>query len=106
MAEERNPVEREWEYGETELNERLGTPTADVRQVIGDDAQVGGEPRNEEGLVERDDADGYVGPDGRMAPHQGPLDVRPRQDPELDAPELDAAERQEIEDVRGIWEGR
>lgn len=104
MADEQGkPVGRDWEYQAGEMAERLGTPTADVREVITDDRQVEVEPTDDQGVVQRDD-DGYVGKDGKMQPHQSPLEVAQRVDPELDAASLDADERQGIDDFRSVWE--
>lgn len=104
MANEQgNPVGRDWETKPGELADRLGTPTADVREVITDNRQLGIEQTDDQGMIVDDD-DGYVGPDGKMQPHETPLDVGHRNDMELDAENLDATEREEIESVRGIWE--
>jgi hypothetical protein len=104
MANEQGkPVGREWELASHELAERLGTPTADVREVITDNRQLGVEQTDDQGVVTRDD-DGYVGPDGKMQPHQSPLEVAERSDMELDAPVLDAQEREGMDDAQRIWE--
>jgi hypothetical protein len=104
MANEQGkPVGRDWEYDPGEVADRLGTPTADIREVITDDRQVNAEPMDEQGMVQRDD-DGYVGQDGKMQPHQSPLEVPQRIDPELDAASLDATERQGIDDFQSMWE--
>jgi hypothetical protein len=74
-----------------------------VRQFVTNDRQVGLEPTDDQGVVQRDD-DGYVGKDGKMQPHQSPLEVAQRVDPELDAANLDASERRGIDDFKTLWE--
>lgn len=101
--EQRKPMGRDWEYSESELIDRMGTPTADLRQFIRDGDQLDRDETNAEGVVV-DDNDGYVGKDGKMQPHQSPLEVAQRTDPELDAASLDATERAGIDDFRSVWE--
>lgn len=104
MANEQGlPMGREWQVEPGEIADNLGTPSGNVRDVITGDRQVVPEPIDDAGMVTRDD-DGYVGPDGKMQPHQSPTEVTLRNDPELNAERLDAAGREEIEEFRGIWE--
>ena len=96
-------VGRDFETNLGDLADRIGTPTADVREVITDDRQLGLETTEDQGVITNDD-DGYVGPDGKMQPHQSPLEVAERTDMELNAAVLDAEERQGIDDAQRIWE--
>lgn len=104
MANEQGlPVGREWQVEPGEIADNLGTPSGNVRDVITGDRQVVPEPLDDAGMITRDD-DGYVGPDGKMQPHQSPLEVAERSDMELDAPVLDAQEREGMDDAQRIWE--